>query len=595
MKDSLCHLREIILYLFPYPYLKAYLATFPSKSSNLSFLQNIFPLLSDLKGYTKGAFTADLIAGLTVGIMLIPQGMAYAVLAGLPPIYGLYGGLIPILLYAFLGTSRQLSIGPVAVSSIVLAEGISRLGVEPLSPEFVGYAIAAGLFIGLLQMIFGLLKMGFLVNFLSQPVIAGFTTAAAFIILASQLSDFLGFSIPRELNLFGKVQYAIQNIGQTNWISVVMCTGAMAIILLLKKINKAIPGALVVVFLGTVLCYFLNLPAYSLGIIGTVPEGLPVFQTPDISIATLRTIFPTVLTVTIIGIIESIGIAKSIEAKHQNYTIRPNQELFAIGISKIGGAFFQAMPTSASFTRSAINNESGARTTIASLITFVLMVLTLLFLVPIFYYLPKAILAAIILLAIRSLVEYKKAIYLWKKHRREFLLMLATFCTTLTLGIEEGVMAGVILSIVDVLHRSSKPHIAVLGIVADKTYYRNIDRFDTAKQENNALIVRFDNQLFFVNASFFKDEVKDLINEEKRHLKAFILDAKSIHHLDSTGMAAMRDIHRFLKERDISFFVCGALGPVRDILRKEKFVEELGENRWFLSLREGIEYFKKEQ
>ncbi len=524
--------------------------------------------------------------------MLIPQGMAYAVLAGLPPIYGLYGGLIPILLYAFFGTSRQLSIGPVAVSSIVLAEGISRLGVEPFSTEFIGYAIAAGLLIGLCQMILGLLKMGFLVNFLSQPVIAGFTSAAAFIILASQLSDLLGFIIPREFNLFEKIGYATQNFGQTNWISVVMCTGAMAIMLLLKKINKAIPGALIVVILGTLLSYFLDLPAYDLRIVGLVPEGLPAFQIPDISIETLQKIFPTVLTVTIIGIIESIGIAKSIDAKHQDYTIKPNQELFAIGISKIGGAFFQSMPTSASFTRSAINNESGARTTIASLVTFSLMVLTLLFLVPIFYYLPKAILAAIILLAIRSLIEYEKAIDLWKKHRREFMLMMATFFTTLTLGIEEGVIAGVILSIANVLHRSSAPHVAVLGIVPGKTYYRSIDRFDSAKQENNALIIRFDNQLFFINASFFKDRVKDLINEEERPLKVLILDAKSIHHMDSTGMAALRDIHLFLEGKGIALFVCGAIGPVRDILKREKFIEELGENRWFLSLREGIDYFK---
>ncbi|MGK0363372.1 MAG: SulP family sulfate permease [Saprospiraceae bacterium] len=560
----------------------------------MNFLKNTFPLINDLSGYSRSFFTADLIAGLTVGVLLIPQGMAYAVLAGLPPIYGLYGGLIPLFLYAFFGTSRQLSIGPVAVSSIVLAEGISRLGVEPLSTEFIGYAIAAGLFIGLLQMIFGLLKMGFLVNFLSQPVIAGFTSAAAFIILASQLSDLLGFSIPREFNLFKKIAYAAQNIEQANWIAVTMCTGAMGIMLLLRKMSTVIPGALVVVVLGTLLCYFLDLPAYGLAIVGTIPEGLPVYQTPDISIETLEKIFPTVLTVTIIGIIESIGIAKSIEAKHQDYTIRPSQELFAIGISKIGGAFFQAMPTSGSFTRSAINNEAGARTTIASLVTFVVILLTLLFLTPIFYYLPKAILAAIILLAIRSLIEYEKAIYLWEKHRREFLLMIVTFITTLTFGIEEGVIAGVILSIANVLHRSSTPHIAILGIVPGKTYYRNIDRFETVKQENNALIVRFDNQLFFINASFFKDKVKDLVNEEKRPLKAFILDAKSMYHLDSTGISVLRDIHQFLKGHDIEFFVCGAIGPVRDILERENFIDELGENRWFLSLHDGIEYFKEE-
>ena len=526
--------------------------------------------------------------------MLIPQSMAYAVLAGLPPIYGLYGGLIPLLIYAFIGSSRQLAIGPVAVSSVLIAEGISKIpGVEVLTPEFVGYALAAGLFIGLLQFLFGLLRMGFLVNFLSQPVIAGFTTAAAFIILGSQLSDFLGFPIDRDYSLFQKFQYAFTHLGRTDLLTVAFCTGAMVLMWAMKKINRRLPSALLVVIPGMLLTYLFRLDTAGLQIIGSIPEGLPAFEVPYFTIDILKSLFPTIMTVTLIGIIESIGIAKTLENKHQSYIVRPNRELIAVGLSKMGGALFQAMPTSASFTRSAINNSAGARTALAGIVTAALIGLTLLFFTSAFYYLPKAILAAIIILATRSLVEYEEAIRLWKFHRSDFFLMLSTFLVTLFLGIEEGVLIGVILSVLNVFYRASRPHIAVLGIMPGKTYYRNINRFDDIQHEADALIVRFDNQLFFANAAYFKDKIRELVLEENRPLKCFFLDAKSIIDIDSSGLTALRDIHRFLRKSGIDFYVCGAIGPIRDRLIKAGFTEEIGKDRWFLSLHDGIVHFRE--
>lgn len=567
----------------------------PFSIKRLSF-KKLSPLVEDLKDSQKRNVTADIIAGLTVGVMLIPQGMAYAVLAGLPPIYGLYGGLIPLVIYAFIGSSRQLAIGPVAVSSVLVAEGISNIpGVEVLTPEFVGYALAAGLFIGLLQFLFGLLRMGFLVNFLSQPVIAGFTTAAAFIILASQLSDFLGFPIDRDLSLFQKFSYAITHLDRAHLLTVVFCTASMLLMWILKKFDRRIPSALAVVIPGTLLTWFFGLDKMGLEIIGSIPQGLPAFEVPYFTVDIFRSLFPTVVTVTLIGIIESIGIAKTLENKHQSYIVRPNRELIAIGLSKMGGALFQAMPTSASFTRSAINNSAGARTTLAGIVTAVLIGLTLLLFTSAFYYLPKAILAAIILLALPGLIEHKEAIRLWKFHRSDFFLMLATFLVTLIFGIEEGVEVGVVLSILNIFYRASRPHIAVLGIMPGKTYYRNIDRFDSIQSEPEALIVRFDNQLFFANASYFKDKIRELVLEENRPLKCFFLDAKSIIDIDSSGLTALRDIHRFLRKSGIDFYVCGAIGPIRDRLTKSGFTEEIGADRWFLSLHEGIVHFRERE
>ena len=521
--------------------------------------------------------------------------MAYAKLAGMPEIYGLYGGLVPLILYALFGTSRQMSVGPVAISSVLIAEGISRIeGVIAFSPQFIAYAVAAGLCIGVLQFVFGLLRMGFLVNFLSHPVIAGFTSAAAFIIFASQLSDFLGFYIDRELSLFGKIKYALTNLDKANLYAVGICLGSMALMLFLKKVNRIIPGALIVVVLGIAVSYLFNLhDAHGLQIIGLIPEGLPDFALPDLSPSVLEVIYPTVLTVTIIGIVEGIGIAKTLEGKHQSYLVNNNRELIALGLSKIGGALFLSVPTSGSFTRSAVNNEAGARTALASLVTAAIIGLTLLFFTPIFYYLPKAVLAAVILLAVRGLFEYKEAINLWKNHRSDFFLMSATFLVTLFFGIEKGVLAGVILSVMNVLYRSSRPHIAVLGIVPGKTYYRNVKRFEEIKHETDALIVRFDSQLYFANASYFRDRIRKIVLEEDRPLKCFFLDAKSISDIDSSGLRALRDIHRFLQKKGIDLFVCGAIGTIRDRLEREGFTRELGENRWFLSLHDGVRYYKQ--
>ena len=555
-------------------------------------LQKIFPILESLKNYSSFSFKTDLIAGLTVGILLVPQGMAYASLAGMPPIYGLYGGFIPLLLYAFLGTSRQMSIGPVAISALLVLAGVSQLA-EPGTAAYISLVITAGLMIGVTQVILSFLRMGFLVNFLSHPVVAGFTSAAAIIIAISQLKDFLGFSIPRFAHPHETLFYAFEHIAQTNWIAVLLCLSSFALITGFRFINKNIPGALIVVIAGALLSWGMNLQGYGSDIVREVPEGLPTFQLPDLRLETIQKLIPTVLAVTVIGIVESLGIAKMLEAKHQDYVVRPNQELFALGVSKVGGAFFQALPTSGSFTRSAVNNNAGAKTTVSSIITAILIALTLLFLTPLFYYLPKAVLAAIILLAVKSLFDIKEAIHLWHSHKRDFVMMLVTFIATLTLGIELGVLVGVVLSIMTILYRSSRPHVVVLGKIPGTAHYRNIKRFEDAQQPKNIMIMRFDDQLYFANATFFKDTVKQLIRESERSLKYFYLDARSIHDIDSSGLQALREGYRLLQREGIQLCICGAIGPVRDILFKSGFMEELGKENHFMYIHNALQTHQK--
>ncbi len=542
---------------------------------------NIFPIKKSLKHYSKAIFRNDLIAGITVGIMLVPQGMAYALLAGMPPIYGLYAGLIPLVLYALLGSSRHLAIGPVAVSSILVAGGISQLA-TPLSPEYINLVILAGLLIGLMEIALSVFKLGFLVNFLSHPVIAGFTSAAAIIIGISQLKYLLGFDIPNFPNSLEKLTYAFQHLNQFNWISFVLCIGTIIFIYTLRYLNRSLPGGLIVVVLGILISWYFNLETKGLSIVGAVPGGLPSLQVPQFDLDTIQKLIPTVLTVTIIGVVESLSIAKVIGAKHQNYTILPNQELLALGVAKIGGAFTQAMPTSGSFTRSAINHDAGAKTTIASIVTACLVGLTLIFLTPLFYYLPMAVLAAIILLAVKSLLDIDEAIHLWHTHRPDFTMMLLTFLVTLAVSIPVGILTGVLLSAGASLYRSSKPHIAILGNIPNTTHYRNIERFPNAQSHEGKLIMRFDDQLYFANASFFKDTVRRLLKEARRKIQYFYLDATNIHDLDSSGLHALKEVYYYLKKRDIQLCICGATGPVRDLLFKSGLMEEMGKENHFV-------------
>jgi SulP family sulfate permease len=552
------------------------------------------PVTEWIGDYNGATFQHDFIAGLTVCVILIPQGMAYALLAGMPPIYGLYGGLIPLFLYGIFGTSRQLSIGPVAISALLVLAGINQLA-EPGSPEYVSLVITTGLLVGFMQMLLSFMRLGFLVNFLSHPVIVGFTSAAAIIIAISQLKYLLGIPIPRFSHAYETVGYAIEHISEIHWLSFSICVGGVILMLILRRISRTIPSALIITIVGILVVWLLGLDEQGVNIVGEVPRGLPAFEVPGMDMATIREVFPTVLTVTVIGIVESIGIAKVLEAKHRSYRVRPNQELFALGISKIGGAFFQSLPTSGSFTRSAINNEAGAKTGMASIITAAGVALTLIFLTQLFFYLPEAALASIILVAVKGLFDLPEAIHLWKTHRQDFAMMLITFLLTLALGIEEGVLVGVILSLLMTIYRTATPHIAVLGKIPNTYHYRNTTRFPEAIQHDDILILRFDAPLFFGNANYFKDTIRSMVGDQDDKPRLVILDASSISDVDSTGLNAVEELNTHLEEQGVEFYLSGAIGPVRDLLHQAGIMEQIGEKNQFMYVNDAVRYFKQHE
>jgi SulP family sulfate permease len=534
----------------------------------------------------------DLSAGLTVGVMLIPQGMAYAMIAGLPPIYGLYASTVPLILYAIFGTSRQLAVGPVAMVSLLTATGIGMLA-EGGTETYIALAIALAVFVGLIQFLLGAFRLGFLVNFLSHPVISGFTSAAALIIGLSQLKHLLGVDLARSHHVHEIVIQAAERFGEINWITFALGLAGVAIIMLIKRLNRAIPGPLLAVFFGILAVWGFGLTDAGVKIVGEVPKGLPSFGVPSFNLDTLQALAPIALAISLVSFMESIAVAKAIQAKHRNYKVEPNQELISLGLANIGGAFFQSYPTTGGFSRTAVNDQAGAKTGMASIISAGLIILTLLFLTSLFYYLPNAILASVIMVAVFGLIDVNEAVHLWHSNRTDFVMLLATFLATLTLGIEQGIGIGVVLSLAMVIYRTTRPHVAVLGRVPGTHFYRNVERFPEVEKREDLLILRFDAQLYFANINYFKDKLEEWMMDRKGELMVVILNAESINYLDSSAIHVLDQIIDEFRAEGIDMFFTGVKGPVRDAMAKGHLLEKIGENNFFMSVQDAVDCYEE--
>lgn len=553
-------------------------------------IRKFLPILEWLPAYKSENLKGDLSAGLTVGVMLIPQGMAYAMIAGLPPIYGLYASTIPLILYAIFGTSRQLAVGPVAMVSLLTATGIGALA-QGGTETYILLAITLALFVGLIQFLLGAFRLGFLVNFLSHPVISGFTSAAALIIGLSQLKHLLGIKLERSHYVHEILIEAGSRIGELNIATFLI--GILGIVLIMgaKRINKAIPGPLLAVVFGILAVWGLGLTEQGVKIVGDVPSGLPSFVIPGINLENFSSLLPIALAIALVSFMESIAVAKAIQAKHKDYKVDANQELIGLGIANIGGSFFQSYPVTGGFSRTAVNDQAGAKTGLAAIISAVLIALTLLFLTGLFYYLPNAILASVIMVAVFGLIDIKEAVHLWHADRSDFWMLIATFIGTLALGIEQGILIGVVLSIAIIIFRTTMPHFAVLGKIPGKPHYKNITRFDDLEVRDDILIMRFDARLYFANVNYFKDKIEEEIARKGKKLKLFILDANSINGLDSSGMHALEEIIGLCHAQDVEFNLASVKGPVRDILVRGGLIDKIGEGNFFMRVQHAVDTF----
>ena len=555
-------------------------------------LKNHIPILDWLPNYQKAWFKGDFYAGITIGVMLIPQGIAYAIIAGLPPIYGLYTAMIPQIVYAFLGTSRQLSIGPAAMDSLIVASGVSVLAAIG-SEHFLVLAVLLAFMVGFFQILFGFFRLGFLVNFLSKPVISGFTSGSAIIIAINQFGNLLGLETGRNNQFHILIMDVFNHIKNLHWQSFLLGGMSIIILLLLKKYFKKVPASLVVVILGILVVYSFNLNNHGVSILGNIPKGLPSFKIPIFDQKLISELSGLALTLALIGFMEAISVAKSVETKHNEYKVKPNNELIALGFSNIIGSFFQTYPATGGFARTAVNDQSGAKTPLASLIAALVVALCLLFLTPAFYYLPKTILAAIIIVAAYGLLDFTMPKRLTYYNLRDLIILNATLFITIFIGVKEGILTGVILSIVMLIYKSTKPHIAILGNVPDTHFYRNIKRFENLIINQEILIVRFDAQLHFANTTYFKDKLQEFAKDRGQKLKLLIIDGESLNALDSSAIYALDETLDYFNDLNIAVAFTGLKGPVRDTLVKSTLMTKIKYDHCFMSIQDAVDCFEK--
>jgi sulfate permease, SulP family len=544
------------------------------------------PILKWGPAYTRAALTNDLVAAAIVTIMLIPQSLAYALLAGLPPEAGIYASIVPIMLYAIFGTSSSLAVGPVAVVSLMTAAAIGDVAQSGTA----GYATAAltlALLSGGLLVLLGVFRLGFLANFLSHPVIAGFITASGLIIAASQLKHILGVEASGH-NLFELVRSLALNIGDLNPVTLAIGAAATAFLFWVRKglkplliaagLNKRLAdvaakaGPVLAVAVTTLIVGGLRLDTHGVDIVGSVPQGLPPFTLPDFSgDLILKLIGPAIL-ISIIGFVESISVAQTLAAKKRQ-RIDPDQELIGLGAANLGAAFTGGYPVTGGFARSVVNFDAGAETPAAGAFTAVGLAVAAMALTPLIYYLPTATLAATIIVAVLSLVDLAILKRAWDYSKADFAAVSATILVTLGFGVELGVTTGVAVSVLIHLYKTSRPHMAVVGRVPGTEHYRNVLRHEVIT-DPHILTVRVDESLYFANARYLEDRLYDMV-AQRDDLRHVILMCPAVNEIDMSALESLEAINERLAALGVKFHLSEVKGPVMDRLQSTHFLDDL--------------------
>jgi len=540
----------------------------------MSFLGSLLPILSWAPRYDRRDLRSDLAAGLTVGAMLVPQAMAYALLAGLPPEVGLYAATIPVIVYAFFGTSRQLAVGPVAIVSLLTASALAPLGEEG-SAGYLGAAALLALMVGIVHLVLGAGRLGFLVNFLSHSVLVGFTAAAAIIIGFSQAKHLFGISTERKDHFYETVLEVIDKLGDTNTTTLVLGSSALVALFALKKLLPGVPAALVVVVGSILAVEGLDLEARGVKVVGDIPDSLPAFGIPDFDGSLVGSLIGTAFVITLVGFMESIAVAK-VYARRHRYEVEPNSELVGLGAANVAAGLFGGYPVTGGFSRTAVNDTAGARTPLASLITAGIVLVTIAFLTPLLASLPNAALGAIIIMAVIGLIDVAEMRHIAAVKKSDLIGLGVAFAATLILGIELGIAVAVVASMLVVFARMSMPHTAVLGHVDGTTSYRNVDRFPEARTVDGVTIVRIDAALSFVNALNLKRLLIRYADELETVPRTLVLDASGINDVDATGAEMLAEVITELDEREVALHLTDVKGPVRDVLRRAGIWDRLG-------------------
>jgi len=568
----------------------------------LAKIKHWLPCLQWLEQYNRNWLAGDLIAAVIVTIMLVPQSLAYAMLAGLPPEVGLYASMLPLVVYALFGTSRTLAVGPVAVVSLLTAAAVGKVAAAG-SPEYVAAAVTLAFLSGLILLGMGFLQMGFLANFLAHPVISGFITASGILIAASQLQHILGIKAHGE-SLYRITLSVVENLETVNGPTLITGAGALGFLWWMRRglqpwlmrlgMNQRAAalttktGPVLVVIVSTLAAYLFSLEQQGVIIVGDLPKGLPGPGLPSLDMGLWGQLLGSALLLSIIGFVESVSVGHTLAAKRRQ-RIKPNQELIGLGAANAASAVSGGMPVTGGFSRSVVNFDSGAETPAAGVFSAVGIALVALFLTPLLFYLPKATLAATIIVAVLSLVDLKVVKRAWHYSVSDFVAVVTTILVTLLFGVELGVLSGVLASIALHLYKTSRPHIAVVGELPGTEHFRNIKRHPVVTYPH-IVSLRVDESLYFANASYLEDEVYRTLadNQEVEHI---VIMCTAVNEIDMSALEALEAINARLAEQGIQLHLSEVKGPVMDALRRSDFLDHLS-GQVFLSQHQAIQALK---
>ena len=564
----------------------------------MSRLSRILPFLQWGRTYDGEVFASDLLAAVIVTIMLIPQSLAYAMLAGLPPEVGLYASILPLAAYALFGTSRTLAVGPVAVVSLMTASAIGPIATAG-STGYVAAAVMLALISGAMLVLMGIFRLGFLANFLSHPVISGFITASALLIAAGQARHILGVAGSGD-TLPGILLGLTSQASAVNPITLVLGIGVLAFLMFARSRLKGLlvaarlPGRspemiaraapILAVAVTIAAAEVLDLGARGVALVGSIPQGLPAFGVPAFSLDLLETLALPAFLISVVGFVELVSVAQTLAARRRQ-RIEPDQELIGLGAANIAAGLSSGYPVTGGFARSVVNFDAGAQTPAAGVFTAVGIALAAMFLTPLLATLPQATLAATIIVAVLSLVDFGAIRRVFAYSKSDFAAMAATILVTLGWGVELGIVAGVLLSLLLHLYRTSRPHMAVVGQVPGSEHYRNVERH-TVLTRPEILSIRVDESLYFANSRFLEDRIVALV-AERPEVKHVILMCSAVNDIDASALESLEEINRHLADAGIRFHLSEVKGPVMDRLKNTGLLEHLG-GRVFLSQHQAV-------
>lgn len=573
------------------------------------WLKVFLPCFWTLEGYRLRDLPIDLLSGFTVGAMVIPQGMSYAKLAGLPVEYGLYAALTPTIGYALFGTCQQLAVGPVAVLSLLVSTGLSPLFdteenlSESQQEQYNILAIQTSMMTGAIMMLMGILRLGFISSFISHAVTSGLTSGAAIIIAASQLKYIFGVDCPRADDIVAIMKCLVHNGGNFKWKPFVLGASVLLFLIALRMLGDKFPRLKYVAYLGPfiamsisiILSYTLDFAALGFKTVGHIPSGLPMVTIPwwhPFDSRIMKTVFLGI----IVGFMESISIARQLAAKN-GYTLDTSRELLGLGAANFFGSMFQSYPATGSFSRSAIKQSVGTKSILSGIFVALFVGLTLLFLTPIFEYMPYATFASIIISAALFFFDYSHAIHLWRVDKLDLLTWLTCFMVTLFVGVDAGIGVSVGLSLLFVLYETAYPHTARLGRLKESSVYRNVKQYPEAQEYDGIVIMRFDAPLYFANSEYTREKMAEY--EQKGSLssripiKFLILDMSPVSYIDSSGLTSLEDILSTYGKKDISLLLCNPNRPVMDKFVLSGMVDKVGSHHFFVSVHDAVNYCLK--